>query len=204
MIDKESILEEVTKMFKVNGIKPVTMDNISMDLKISKRTLYEIFKDKDDLVKQVLMSIKEKSNAKKKEIINKSDNVIEAMFEIAKLKLKNEVSEKTNPKVSEDLKKYHPAIYEEAVQKFSEEAYNMLFKLIERGKFENYFKKEIDTEILIYTLQKIASSIEKDSGIFLIKPPRAFHETLTLPYLRGISTQEGQALIDNYVKKLFK
>ncbi|MBO7134722.1 MAG: TetR/AcrR family transcriptional regulator, partial [Bacteroidales bacterium] len=77
MIEKETILEEVAKMFNANGIKPVTMDYISMDMKISKRTLYEIFKDKDDLVMQVMQHEMKKADEKIKKIIAESDNVLD-------------------------------------------------------------------------------------------------------------------------------
>lgn len=206
MITKEFILEEVAKMFRTNGIKPVTMDYISMDLKISKRTLYEIFDDKEDLVKQVLAFVSDKLNAERDNIIHNSENVIEAIFEIAKQKLRRETVDKISPKVFEDLKKYHPTIYSEAVQKFSQQAYDLVFKIIEQGKQENYFKQEVDTEIIIYILQKInkISETEKESALLKSKTPRNFHETIVLPYLRGIATPEGQALIENYIKKLFK
>ena len=101
MIEKETILEEVAKMFNSNGIKPVTMDNISMDLKISKRTLYEIFKDKDDLVMQVMQYELKKADEKIKKIIAESDNVLDAIFSIAEEKV--QTNAKSN-KVSPDYK----------------------------------------------------------------------------------------------------
>ena len=97
MIEKETILEEVAKMFNANGIKPVTMDYISMDMKISKRTLYEIFKDKDDLVMQVMQHEMKKADEKIKKIIAESDNVLDAIFSIAEEKVQASAKSKTNP-----------------------------------------------------------------------------------------------------------
>lgn len=204
MIEKETILEEVAKMFNSNGIKPVTMDNISMDLKISKRTLYEIFKDKDDLVTQVMQNELNKSNEKIRKIISESDNVLDAIFTIAEEKVQANVKSKTNPKMLEDLIKYHPAIYSNAYKKIREETYITIFKLVERGKIENYFKKEIDTDILIFTLQKLVNVYENEQEFVKSKPPVAFHHTLTIPILLGISTPQGQEIINEKIKKLIK
>ncbi len=204
MIEKETILEEVAKMFNSNGIKPVTMDNISMDLKISKRTLYEIFKDKDDLVTQVMQNELNKSNEKIRKIISESDNVLDAIFTIAEEKVQANVKSKTNPKMLEDLIKYHPTIYSNAYKKIREETYITIFKLVERGKIENYFKKEIDTDILIFTLQKLVNVYENEQEFVKSKPPVAFHHTLTIPILLGISTPQGQEIINEKVKKLIK
>ena len=204
MIEKETILEEVAKMFNANGIKSVTMDSISMDMKISKRTLYEIFKDKDDLVMQVMQHEMKKADEKIKKIISESDNVLDAIFSIAEEKVQASAKSKTNPKTLEDLIKYHPAIYSSAYKKIREETYSTIFKLIERGKIENYFKKDVDTDILIFTLQKLVEIYENEQEFVKSKPPVAFHHTLTIPILLGISTPQGQEIINEKVKKLIK
>lgn len=204
MIEKETILEEVAKMFNANGIKLVTMDSISMDLKISKRTLYETFKNKDDLVMQVMQYELQKADRKIKQIIENSDNVLDAIFQIAEYKVQNNPNSKSNPKTVEDLKKYHPAIYSNAYEKIVEETYSTFFKLIERGKIENYFKKEIDTEILIYIIQKIVQACENDQEFIRSKPAVMFHNSLTIPLLIGISTPLGQEIINEKIKKLIK
>ena len=204
MIEKETILEEVAKMFNTNGIKPVTMDYISMDMKISKRTLYEIFKDKDDLVMQVMQYEMKKADEKIKKIISESDNVLDAIFSIAEEKVQANAKLKTNPKTLEDLIKYHPPIYSTVYKKTREEAYITIFKLIERGKIENYFKKDVDTDILIFTLQKLVEIYEKEQDFVKGKPPVAFHHTLIVPLLLGISTTQGQEIINEKVKKLIK
>lgn len=204
MIEKETILEEVEKMFYTNGIKPVTMDNISMDLKISKRTLYEIFHDKNDLVAQVLQQRLDKINKENKGIIEKSDTVIDAIFQIAEHEVSKKQKCKSNPKMMDDLKKYHKEIYSDVYQKITEEIFNTIFKLIERGKSEGLFKKEIETDIIIYTIRIIVNVVEKEPDKFMNKSVKSIHQTLVLPYLIGISTHEGQAQIDNYMKKIIK
>ena len=49
------ILEQVVRLYHRYGIKSVTMDEVAKQLGISKKTIYDFFSDKEDLVKQVLM-----------------------------------------------------------------------------------------------------------------------------------------------------
>ncbi|MDD4216483.1 MAG: TetR/AcrR family transcriptional regulator, partial [Bacteroidales bacterium] len=99
------ILKEAGILFSRYGLRSVTMDQISAELGISKRTLYEIFKDKDDLVSQAIEEgIKAHKNHCNK-VILESDNVIEAIFNIGKLNYN--LFSKINPLFFEDFKKYH-------------------------------------------------------------------------------------------------
>ena len=52
---RQRITEEAANMFRTYGIRAVTMDMLANRLGISKRTIYEIFTDKDELLKGVLM-----------------------------------------------------------------------------------------------------------------------------------------------------
>ena len=52
---KQRILKVATFEFFTTGIRPVTMDSLSRKLKMSKRTLYEIFKDKEELLCESLV-----------------------------------------------------------------------------------------------------------------------------------------------------
>lgn len=55
---RQRILKVATFDFLTTGIKPVTMDSLSHKLKISKRTLYETFSDKEELLCESLMLYK--------------------------------------------------------------------------------------------------------------------------------------------------
>ncbi|MCF0206744.1 MAG: TetR/AcrR family transcriptional regulator [Bacteroidales bacterium] len=201
MVDKEVILNHALMMFNVNGIKPVTMDNISMDLKISKRTLYEIFDNKDDVVEQVMDYDITHKHEEIKEIIRKTDNIFAALSEIVEKMLAKKRKMKQNPRFYEDLKKYYPATYAQTIKRINEDMFNTVFKLIERGKLEGYFKKEIDTEIIISTIIVIVKATQNGS-YDLSKTTRNFFDTLVIPYLIGISTESGRELLDNQIKSI--
>ncbi|NTW32950.1 MAG: TetR/AcrR family transcriptional regulator, partial [Bacteroidetes bacterium] len=50
----EEIIKKVLELYMKFGIKSVSMDDAARELGISKKTLYQYFKDKDELVKKVV------------------------------------------------------------------------------------------------------------------------------------------------------
>ena len=52
---RDSILDGAAKLFKQKGLKSVTMDELAKSLGMSKRTIYENFKDKDELIETCLL-----------------------------------------------------------------------------------------------------------------------------------------------------
>ncbi len=62
----QRIIEKAAEMFRTYGIRAVTMDMLANDLGISKRTIYEVFKDKEELLQGVLkwMAVKQREMMK--------------------------------------------------------------------------------------------------------------------------------------------
>jgi AcrR family transcriptional regulator len=56
---RQTIVEEAAVMFRTYGIRAVTMDMLASHLGISKRTIYEVFRDKDELLQGVLKWMRE-------------------------------------------------------------------------------------------------------------------------------------------------
>ena len=79
---RQTIVEEAAVMFRTYGIRAVTMDMLAGQLGISKRTIYEVFRDKDELLQGVLKWMKEKQAETMKKIFSESENVIEAIFKM--------------------------------------------------------------------------------------------------------------------------
>ena len=79
---RQRIIEEASEMFRTYGIRAVTMDMLANQMGISKRTIYEVFRDKDELLQGVLrwMAIRQREAMTK--IFSETDNVIEAIYRL--------------------------------------------------------------------------------------------------------------------------
>ena len=65
---REQIVETAQQLFIEHGIKDVKMDDIAAQLSISKRTIYELFNDKEQLLREVLELQNDKMRENGKEI----------------------------------------------------------------------------------------------------------------------------------------
>lgn len=80
MTQKEIIVREAAKMFLSEGIKSVRMDDIARGLSVSKRTLYELFGDKEELIYEAICHFVEEAHARRSLILQDVDNELEAML----------------------------------------------------------------------------------------------------------------------------
>src|SRR5512135_2380225 len=102
---RQRIIEEAARMFRTYGIRAVTMDMLANQMSISKRTIYEVFSDKDELLKGVIewMAIKQKETMAT--IFSESENVVEAIFRM--LNLMEDHFNKMSPAFLLDMKRFH-------------------------------------------------------------------------------------------------
>jgi len=196
---RQRITEEAANMFRTYGIRAVTMDMLANQLGISKRTIYEIFRDKDELLRGVLKFMGEKQQELIKKVFGESENVVEAIFTL--LDLMGAHFRKMSPAFKLDMEKYHNDILAALRENDQMPYYIDNAEMLRRGMREGIFRDDINIEVTnncIYEVMKM--SVDKDK----IGTGRLDKEVLIkdfyLNYLRGISTSEGLRLIDYYEK----
>ncbi len=192
---RSRILEEATGQFFRFGIRNITMDDIAAALGISKRTVYEIFKNKTEVVISCLEELSKQQEIRNNEIISNSGNVIETIFSFMQEGIK--VMNSINPVFFSDLKKFYPVIADTIYKENIKIRYTLTYKLLDKGVEEGIFRKDINIPIITKLFQEQINVIS-DEKIF---PPEEFNHTevfknLVINYMRGISTPMGIALID--------
>ncbi len=174
------------------------MDALALDLGISKRTIYEHFRDKDDLVIQVIEHEIIRNTKSFLEIISQSGDVIEALFLI--IRKEHERFKDINPVYREDLKKYFPRINEcfyQSNEKLRE--FSASYTLLEKGKRDGVFRSDIDIEVVDNFLHELIIFLHNSDRIRLMNlTEEAILNFILLPYFRGICTRKGQELMEKY------
>ena len=142
---KERILEYSEKEFYANGVKQVKMDNIANYLSISKRTLYEIYPTKEDLLLECLKKHDTAYESRIEQYIEESNpNAIEIIIFSYKMKLEHFLQ--LNPLFLEELCKYKRVLsYFDARDKERDTDFNWLFT---RGVEEGFFRKDLNPRII--------------------------------------------------------
>ena len=197
---RERIIEAAAKMFRTYGIRAATMDMLASQMGISKRTIYEVFRDKDELLHGVLKWMKIRQGETMTKILGESENVIQAIFRM--LELMRDHFQNMSPAFHMDMRRYHNDLIINLGETNELPYYSTNSEIIRRGIKEGIFRKEIDVEITNKCIVEVAR-LSNDPELF---PPEDFLRkdvirNVYLNYLRGISTQKGLDLIDYYDKK---
>lgn len=197
MEPKERILLKSNELFNRYGIRSVSMDDIATQLGMSKKTLYQYYVDKDELVNAVFDIILNTNKSQCLECSKKGENAIHEVF--LSFDMMQDILTTMNPSVLFDMQKYHPSAY----KKFQDFRNGFLYKLIrsnlERGIKEELYRSEIDTDILSkYRLFTVLLSF--DPEIFPSNKTNLVYieQQLLEHFLYGLATSKGEKLIQKY------
>ncbi len=142
----EQITEKAIRLFLKYGIKSLTMDDVARELGISKKTLYQYFEDKNDLVKKVATLNLQQEQCKIQEALKYSANAIEEMLNINRC-VREQVKD-MHPSILFDLQKYHPEAYEIFKQHKFSYVMQIMLKNLNRGIEEGIYRKDLHPEIV--------------------------------------------------------
>lgn len=182
-------------MFLTLGFKSVTMDEIATELGISKKTIYQHFKTKPDLVKSVTLHLFETISCGIDQICNIGKNPIEELFSIKSFVLEHLKNESSSPIYQ--LQKYYPKIHATLKKRQFEKMGDCVIENLNRGINEGLYRKEINPDIIGRFYFAGMSSI-KDAELFPSEIYNAKHvQDHYLEYhLRGICTTKGLTILE--------
>ncbi|MGZ4008887.1 MAG: TetR/AcrR family transcriptional regulator, partial [Mucilaginibacter sp.] len=142
----ERIILGGEELFFKAGIRSVTMDDIAKHLGMSKKTIYQFFKDKNELVMALVKMKLQEDEDQMSAIINKSGNVIEEMINM--MKCSEEIFSRINPIVIHDLQKYHPDAWKQFQSFKADVIVRTLEDLLTKGVKQGYIRSDIDVKIM--------------------------------------------------------
>ncbi|MCX6285013.1 MAG: TetR/AcrR family transcriptional regulator [Bacteroidetes bacterium] len=192
MSDKvQSILCQVSKLYHRYGIKSVTMDDVARHLCISKKTLYEYFEDKKDLVNQVLLTEHSDNCKLFDEILNLKFNAIAELFEIYK-SIKRMIQD-YNPSMDYDIRKYYPDLFMRIREVRRKSMFENTLRNMVKGKKEGLYRKDLNAEVIARLhLFRIESLFDNDLfSADELNSFEIFHE-LFIYHLHGIMSNKGR------------
>jgi len=198
---KEKILANIWEMFFQYGIKSVTMDDIASKLGISKKTLYQYFPNKKELVSQVCEWERQHPEFSFNSDELKEMNALDQYFEF--FKFVNERIQKRCDSLDYDLKKYYPEIWNKFKQEKIIGFQNELLTNLKQGVEEGLYRCELNIDFISKNLVSFYLNLAiteyqvfNDDEVFNAD----MHRELTMYHLHGICTENGI----KYFKNKFK
>jgi TetR/AcrR family transcriptional regulator, cholesterol catabolism regulator len=195
MGSRERIINEAAALFRTYGIRSVTMDMIAGQMGISKRTIYELFRDKEELLQGVLRWMGEKQRDLTEECLKNSENVIEAIFKI--MNNMTEHYKKMSPAFRLDMRRYHNDMIRH-MKENEELPYHNIRSILVRGMKEGLFRQDLDIEITNKCLSGVTKMSSEGEKLEFDDADENVLRDFFINYLRGISTQKGLELINIY------
>ena len=192
---KEELLENISDLFLKYGLRSTSMEDICTHLKISKKTLYQLFSNKDDIVEQVMVYRRNNYHTQQQLKKLRQLDAIHMM-----LNIRDHIIENFNSRLPAnlfDLKKYHPEVYKKA-NKIDQEAIQALFnEIINKGIQEGNFRSSINQEVQVYLFVKQMLILSEPELISEIKYPLAtIVSTIVENTLRSFVTPQGQEILE--------
>ena len=202
MTQKENIIHHASKMFVEQGIKAVRMDDIAQELSISKRTLYELFNDKEELLYQSIRYYSEDLHNRRKEHISNIDNPLEVMV----VSLRDMIdAAPLAGRIRRNMRRFYPSVYkrleDEVQSKSKAELERWVAVCVECGYFERNVKIRFAVDVLHHSVHgMLVNTLDEE------RPSNELVEMMSyslLVFIRGLCTVEGQRVIDECTSRYF-
>lgn len=186
------ILDVAMRLFHSNGIKGVKMDDVARELGISKRTLYEIYPTKEELIFESFKRTIEKTNEEFTERISSISDTMDIMAEFVQQKVSQ--MKGINPNLFEELRSY-PRVNEYIEAHKTRHNQNSR-RFFERGMEEGYILKDLNLDMIAEINHAFHESFF-GSNLYMKYKPKDIFRTMLIFFVRSVCTPAGIARIDD-------
>ncbi|MTI39952.1 TetR/AcrR family transcriptional regulator [Fulvivirga lutimaris] len=195
---EEKIITGAGELFKKYGIRSVSMDDIARHLSISKKTIYQYYKDKDEIVSLSLKKHLEYEKQEYDQIFNNTSNAIEELVKVSKCMRQDFKDMK--PSLIFDMQKYHPNAWKVWLSFKNEYIKNQVMENLKRGMAEGYFREDLNPDILARLRVELVQ-LAFDEDVF---PADQYNlRDLQLQFfnhfVHGIVTEKGRKLYQKHI-----
>ena len=189
-----SILETAHRLFFQQGIRYTTMDQIAQTLGISKKTIYQFYENKDELIVQSIKHNIMLDHARIIKLISESENIIAVMKQIGDDMYRK--FQQSNPIFFEDIKRYENLLEEKLFKPNKYLKDQTLTMMLEQGKKEGVFKQELKTKIAgLFLIETMKQMKELEDLLYPEYSREDIFQNVLINYLLGIATDKGKKLI---------
>ncbi|MDB4835072.1 TetR/AcrR family transcriptional regulator [Cyclobacteriaceae bacterium] len=200
METRDKILAMAIQVLPRFGVKSVTMDDLAQRLGMSKKTIYQHFKDKSALVEAVVEKMLSQDEDHLEVIKAKSQDAVEEIYLVSLFM--REMLSSMDASVIFDLKKYYPSAFDKFECHKEEKFRNSFLANLITGIEQGYYRQEINTAILA-KLKMFTMEWSFDPDVF---PPSEFKMVdvqmeLFDHFLYGILSEKGHEKLKIYKNK---
>lgn len=193
---RERVIVAASKAFLEKGVKAVTMDYVAHKLKMSKRTIYQLFKDKEALLLACYEKQHQQDLAMMERIASGAENVLEALLEIFAYRMRTVGS--LRPSHFEGISKYD-SVYAFRRATFEQDRQSAIAFMAD-GVKQGVFRDGVDFDLVYVMIDNLITWVMTSEHFANNRIDYLFINS-TLVVVRGISTQKGIDIIDRFLEQ---
>ena len=189
---REQVLEFAFNEFVQKGLKAVKMNDIAFALSMSKRTLYEMFGDKEGLLIECFKFNQEKGHQEYEKLRKESKNSLETIIKLYRQRIDEMTN--VNPAFLSDIQKYDRVM--EHLEKLSKEKNEIALRFSEECVENGLFRKDIDYKLLFLSFDVMNKALLSNE-VYQQYGLENIVNSINMTFLRGLCTQKGLEIIDS-------
>jgi len=196
---EELILSKAKELFFNYGLKSVSMDDLASHAGVSKKTVYQFFSDKKEIVEKIVNEMTREHSRLINECVADTASAVDEVLRQSSESFHVWLS--VNPVFFYDLEKFFPAVWEKLEQHKQTVLLPAILLNLERGVAEMVYRSDLDlyfiAELRIHQLTQVLQPVtftERRMGLGDLT------RELTLFYLHAITTQKGKTLLYQHIK----
>lgn len=193
---KDKIVECAANMFMGNGVRSVKMDDIANQLSISKRTLYEIYNNKEELLYAVVQERHKKEDMEWKELGENSDNVMDILVGILRMRMQH--MKDISPEFYHDLNNYPSVVA--LISERRKFRMQKFLKFLLRGRREGFFLSDVNYEFMVQIIDMAIYNTLIGNQKYI--DVQEFVHISVLLFIRSICTTKGLKVLDSFLKEM--
>lgn len=197
MEENIEFLCKAADLFIENGAKTLTMDDIAKEFGISKKTLYQKYKNKEELIEEVLYYKLVELIERLQFLDENIENAVERM--ICRDEQIEKLSHSNDNILIRQLLRYYPGIFHKHMLNFSEKFSEVLVHNIEKGRKQGLYRGDFDAEIFFQLVMSYDSSPYIDSKVI---DREHYNRQALIMYINSITTAKGREVLESFQHKI--
>lgn len=192
----EELINAIFSILLKNGLKATTMDAVAAALSMSKRTLYEIFESKKDMILRVVMHWQNQRQKKVEAIFADSETVMEAL--VRTFQAHQEMMKEVNIDFFLDMDRFYPEV-RKSFETHDKLWVDKVMIAINKGIEQGVFRTDVNYPITLRMMRLQMESLKRMEEVFPseISINDAFN-TISTGFLRSIASPKGMGIIDSF------
>lgn len=193
------MLQGLVRTFKRDGIERHSDEDLHRLLSLQAEVYQELFQSRTDMVRQAVLYDLEDKEKRDHALLQRAQNPVEEIF----LLLQNGIKEMSelNPAYLADLQRY-PEAWQLVVNHLDTYHYHLNLEVINKGILQGYFRRDINLQLVVKIILEQFMMLINPS----VFPPNRYNlgevfRSMYLYYVRGICTEKGSKLVDEYFAK---